>query len=499
MISHILDEGNLTTNIGPNWSSEPRDREIPRSGQEVMDDFLSSCGAQGPLRLDVTGPGPRQSVRCVFEQPCVMIGRDSGNDLRLDHDQVSRRHAYLQVIGGRVFCMDLGSRTGLWWGKRTRNSGWLDSPMHIGPYRLQLPDRPASGPQQVIDWNPLETPAADQRILPRVSLEVFDGSRPTTHTLDRVLTFAGRSTACKLQVPNVSLSRYHCSLLLTAAGVWIVDLLSREGTVVNGQRVKWALLRPGDRIEMGKVQVVVHYDGTVPDVQAISAPAVNGDRFHSPAPTSDPEMPPLSSSSDMDPNSSARTLMAMDRAPQSLSTPSFDLKAIEAAGPQGALLMPVLQQFGMMQQQMMDQFQQSMQMVVQVFATMHRDQMGVLQKELDQVQRITRELHELQAEARAAKQRGPTYRNGSTMRPAPPRSPTPPEPVKRTTRSQPNEVTPGAPASSLEEERPATAAGPTGDMPELSDMHDWVNQRIQTLQKEREGRWQKILGFVLGK
>jgi hypothetical protein len=30
-------------------------------------------------------------------------------------------------------------------------------------------------------------------------------------------------------------------------------------------------------------------------------------------------------------------------------------------------------------------------------------------------------------------------------------------------------------------------------------MHDWVNQRIQNLQKEREGRWQKILGFVLGK
>ena len=58
-----------------------------------------------------------------------------------------------------------------------------------------------------------------------------------------------------------------------------------------------------------------------------------------------------------------------------MPAPTFDLKAIESAGPQGALLLPVIQQFGMMQQQMMDQFQQSMQMVVQVFAGMHRDQM----------------------------------------------------------------------------------------------------------------------------
>ena len=35
--------------------------------------------------------------------------------------------------------------------------------------------------------------------------------------------------------------------------------------------------------------------------------------------------------------------------------------------------------------------------------------------------------------------------------------------------------------------------------PDLGDMHDWVNHRISTLQKEREGRWQKILGFITGK
>jgi pSer/pThr/pTyr-binding forkhead associated (FHA) protein len=463
-----------------------------------MDEFLASCGADGPLRIDVTGPAPRQSVRCVFEQPCVMIGRELGNDLRLDQDQVSRRHAYLQLMGGRVFCVDLGSRTGLWWAKRTRSSGWLDSPMHIGPYRLQLPDRAAvAGQQSGFDWNPLETAAADQRDLPRLTLEVFDGSQQTLHPLDRVLTLTGRSTACKIQIPNVSVSRYHCSFLLTATGVWVVDLLSREGTMVNGQRMKWACLRPGDRLELGKVLVRLHFEGDVPAGSATSSrPAANGEHFYNP-PASDPDLTKAASQALARETPSTRTLVEMAAAPQPLATASFDMKLLEAAGPQGALLVPVLQQFSMMQQQMMDQFQQSMQMVVQVFASMHRDQMGMLQKELDHIHRITRELNELQAEVRASQQRGPSARNGAMHRPFPTR--TPPGPAER---SAPKPSAPSAPSPATAENAaaaPAPPVPPGGAMPDMGDMHDWLNQRIVTLQKERESRWQKIMGFVLGK
>jgi pSer/pThr/pTyr-binding forkhead associated (FHA) protein len=497
MISRILDANSLAEDYGANGAPGSFESEITRPGREAMVEFLSSCGIDSPLRLDVTGPGPRQSVRCVFEQPCVMLGRDLGNDLRLDHDQVSRRHAYLQVLGGRTFCIDLGSRTGLWWGKRTRNAGWLDAPMHVGPYRLQLPDRLAAGAQQGLDWNPLETPAADQRILPRVTLEVFDSGRPTLYMLDRVLTMAGRSTACKLQIPNVSLSRCHCSFLLTSTGVWVVDLLSREGTAVNGQRVKWACLRPGDRLELGKVLICPHYEGEAPEGAPASAPAENGNRFYTPPP-SDPELSlPTPQGSPHD-NSSTRNLVEMAAVPQQLASAAFDMKALEAAGPQGALLVPVLQQFSLMQQQMMDQFQQSMQMVVQVFASMHRDQMGMLQQELDHIHRITRELNELQAEVRANQQRAPAARNGSHSRPAPPpvpaaappARPAPPQPPARPAR-------PPAPATAATAASPPAAAA--GQMPELGDMHGWLNQRIVALQKEREGRWQKILGFVLGK
>jgi hypothetical protein len=306
-------------------------------------------------------------------------------------------------------------------------------------------------------------------------------------------------------VPNFSVSRYHCSFLLTAEGVWVIDLLSREGTYVNGQRVKWACLRDGDRVELGKVLVLPRYVGVAPQGPAAFSPAVNGDRFYSTPPASDPDLSPIqnapaSEDTGTGDNLMEGTLVAMPSASQPAVVPQLDMRALEASGPQGALLVPVLQQFGLMQQQMMDQFQQSMQMVVQVFASMHRDQMGMLQQELDNIQRITRELNELQAEARANRQRGAApYPNGSHTRPfpaptaerTPPAHPASPQSAPR----QPGS-TATPPAGGAE---PATPPAPPGAMPDMGDMHDWVNQRIHTLQKEREGRWQKILGFVLGK
>ena len=45
-----------------------------------------------------------------------------------------------------------------------------------------------------------------------------------------------------------------------------------------------------------------------------------------------------------------------------------------------SMLVPLVNQFGLMQQQMFDQFQQAMAMMVKMFGTMHRDQMEVIRE-----------------------------------------------------------------------------------------------------------------------
>lgn len=56
-----------------------------------------------------------------------------------------------------------------------------------------------------------------------------------------------------------SLSRLHAMIFFDVAGVGILDLVSKNGTFVNGQEVESRLLQKGDAIEVGETTIV--YEG----------------------------------------------------------------------------------------------------------------------------------------------------------------------------------------------------------------------------------------------
>src|SRR5262249_14620681 len=104
----------------------------------MIDAFQAGCGLQSPIALTVTeGDTPRSAH---FDRPFVIIGRSPSSCLQLDNNKVSYRHAYLQVVAGRIFCVDLGSRCGIFWGGKKRHRGWLETgqPFQIGPYTLSI-------------------------------------------------------------------------------------------------------------------------------------------------------------------------------------------------------------------------------------------------------------------------------------------------------------------------------------------------------------------------
>jgi hypothetical protein len=109
--------------------------------------FLEACGASGPLRLewDDWEAGP---VRRDFQQPMVLVGRDPRADLVLDHPLVGLRHAYLQLVEGRLFAIDLESRQGLRWGV-PGHGGRVDRsrPVQVGvtTIRVVAGDRSGNG------------------------------------------------------------------------------------------------------------------------------------------------------------------------------------------------------------------------------------------------------------------------------------------------------------------------------------------------------------------
>ena len=72
----------------------------------------------------------------------------------------------------------------------------------------------------------------------------------------------GRATDNDIVIPDVLASRHHATLVPTPSGTEIRDNRSINGTFVNGSRVESALLRDGDVVTIGNVDLVFA-DGTL--------------------------------------------------------------------------------------------------------------------------------------------------------------------------------------------------------------------------------------------
>lgn len=71
----------------------------------------------------------------------------------------------------------------------------------------------------------------------------------------------GRATGADFIVDAPLVSRVHCRLTALPDGALEVrDLDSTNGTFINGQRIETARLAPGDRLGVGRVELVALRD-----------------------------------------------------------------------------------------------------------------------------------------------------------------------------------------------------------------------------------------------
>jgi pSer/pThr/pTyr-binding forkhead associated (FHA) protein len=67
----------------------------------------------------------------------------------------------------------------------------------------------------------------------------------------------GRSSGAQFIVDAALVSRLHCRLSAGATELQVDDLDSTNGTFVNGQRVKRSSLKEGDRLGVGRVELLI--------------------------------------------------------------------------------------------------------------------------------------------------------------------------------------------------------------------------------------------------
>jgi pSer/pThr/pTyr-binding forkhead associated (FHA) protein len=67
----------------------------------------------------------------------------------------------------------------------------------------------------------------------------------------------GRSPGAQFIVDAALVSRLHCRVSAGATELQVDDLDSTNGTFVNGKRVKRSSLKEGDRLGVGRVELVI--------------------------------------------------------------------------------------------------------------------------------------------------------------------------------------------------------------------------------------------------
>jgi len=420
-----------------------------------LEHFLVACGASGPLQLTV-----EHAVgfdRHLLHQPFAVVGRDSRADLRVTDANLARRHLYLQILCGRLLCLDLTTSSPD--GRRQPLHRWLTPG---AGFRLSSSTiRPTHPPGT----------ASPPDISPNITLRFIGGATDKAELRIRhPLVLIGQAYECQVRLRDERVSRFHCALVNTKAGLWVVDLLGRGGVTLNGVLVRCAQFDEGDQLGIGGA-FTIQMQPTSPAEQHLpgdTALAVAGVTLAPPPPA----LPTSASAGD-------ETL--------SLATSEDAGRAdIAEASPTSMTLA-----FARLQQQMAEQFHMTMTRVVGAFREIHRDQMKMVFQEFARVQQLTDELTALKVQLHDLRHQPAARPSGHVALPPSAHS-EPPSPVGPTDSSGARAAKLPPPKSVRPSEQSGSSASPR------VDVHQWLSGRVDAVQREREGRWQKIMGLLGG-
>ncbi|MGY6587970.1 MAG: FHA domain-containing protein [Wenzhouxiangella sp.] len=185
----------------------------------------------------------------------ITVGRDQACELTLPNEMASRHHARLSVDGSKLFVEDLGSTNGTWInGKKTNGRSEVQSGDELRfdttRYKATLAgtdlDKTAARPSvQATAARPAVQAGMPARLKP-------DGGRPIEL---RGATTIGRLPDNDVVLDDDTVSGHHARMEPDGDNWKVIDLGSSNGTEVDGKEIKQSVLKGGERIAFGEVEL----------------------------------------------------------------------------------------------------------------------------------------------------------------------------------------------------------------------------------------------------
>jgi pSer/pThr/pTyr-binding forkhead associated (FHA) protein len=89
-----------------------------------------------------------------------------------------------------------------------------------------------------------------------------EGLSGRSHELKAEKTTVGRVDDNMFQIPDPSVSSHHCEIVLRGTEVLVKDLNSTNGTFINSQQITEAVLKPGQPLRLGQVELRLETENT---------------------------------------------------------------------------------------------------------------------------------------------------------------------------------------------------------------------------------------------
>lgn len=86
------------------------------------------------------------------------------------------------------------------------------------------------------------------------------GMTGRTHELQVERTTIGRVEDNTFTIAEPSVSSHHCEVLLRGSDIVVKDLNSTNGTYINGEKITEAIIKPGQILRLGQVEVRLETD-----------------------------------------------------------------------------------------------------------------------------------------------------------------------------------------------------------------------------------------------
>ena len=92
-------------------------------------------------------------------------------------------------------------------------------------------------------------------------------------SLPSTVTVIGRRRDCDLCIPLMLVSRRHCELNQDNEELHLRDLGSKNGTLLNGEKIDSAKVNPGDKIQIGPIKFIIQINGkpSLSEIKEISS------------------------------------------------------------------------------------------------------------------------------------------------------------------------------------------------------------------------------------